>query len=434
MEPKHETKKLWINSFWRLSQVVSSGGFAALFSFIYTATLSKAEFTVYGVAITVAQLLQLLSNFGLRQTATRFIARSRGAGNFTDVVGFVRAGVRLAVGFSAAALVLAVLANPWITGFLSDDGGHALVALAVALIAGFAGISLFLQGVLEGIGNFKPITLCSAALNLVQLALVGAFFFLGLSVTIVMFIELGVMAASILFYGSQVLRAYRRWPRERVPLAPYRRQMMVYAVPLFINMVAGFLYTKVDILFVKAFTGGGDTADYFLMMHVYSFPLQALGAYIFVLNTDIAYLVGQKDTERISRLFYRSEKMGLFFGLGMSVLFYFLSYLVVAIFPNYEGAGHLMRLVSPLLLLKSVSHIASGAFMTSLGYVRAMAGFTIFGGCLNVGLNWLLIPTFGVDGAVYSTLIGHTLNGGIFLVFIWRKIRHIRRTGELQHA
>lgn len=434
MEPKHETKKLWINSFWRLSQVVSSGGFAALFSFIYTASLTKAEFTVYGVAVTFVQLLQLLSNFGLRQTATRFIAKSRGAGDYTDVAGFTRAGLGLAVGFSALALVLAAASNPLLTGFLSDDGSHALVALVVALIAGFAGVSLFLQGVLEGIGNFKPITLCSAALNLVQLALVGAFLFLGLSVKIVLFIELGVMVASILFYGSQVLRAYRRWPQKPVPLAPYRRQMMTYAVPLFINMVAGFLYTKVDILFVKAFTGGDETADYFLMMHIYSFPLQALGAYIFVLNTDIAYLVGQKDTERISRLFYRSEKMGLIFGLGMSVLFYFLSYAVVAIFPNYEGAGHLMRLVSPMLLLKSVSHIASGAFMTSLGYVKALAGFTIFGGCLNVGLNYLLIPVYGGEGAVYSTLIGHTINGAIFLGFIWNRIRHMRRTGELHHA
>ena len=110
----------------------------------------------------------------------------------------------------------------------------------------------------------------------------------------------------------------------------------------------------------------------------------------------------------------------------MIMVFVCASYGVTWILPEYAGAAALMRLIAPLLLVKCVCQIASGAFMISLGRVRMMASLSVFGGFLNMGLNLFFIPWFGVNGAVYSTLIGHTLVGIATMIYVGHVLRHLQ--------
>jgi O-antigen/teichoic acid export membrane protein len=86
-----------------------------------------------------------------------------------------------------------------------------------------------------------------------------------------------------------------------------------------------------------------------------------------------------------------------------------------------------MRLAAPILVVKCVAQVASGAFMISLGRPTAMAVFTVSGGLLNVALNFALIPAYGAPGAVYSTLIGHALIGITSLAYATRGVLALGR-------
>ena len=90
-----ENRSLLYSSLWRLAQVMGGGGFAAVYLLIYTAALPKAEYGTYGVAISVAYLFQLLGIFGLRQAASRFVARARGAGELGRVRAYLLSAVRM---------------------------------------------------------------------------------------------------------------------------------------------------------------------------------------------------------------------------------------------------------------------------------------------------------------------------------------------------
>ena len=93
-----------------------------------------------------------------------------------------------------------------------------------------------------------------------------------------------------------------------------------------------------------------------------------------------------------------------------------------------------MLLAAPLLLIKCVAQIASGAFIVSLGKPTAMAVLTGVGAVTNLALNFIFIPRYGLDGAVYSTLIGHTAMGLLTLPYVLHHVRQVHLNPELGAA
>jgi O-antigen/teichoic acid export membrane protein len=199
-----------------------------------------------------------------------------------------------------------------------------------------------------------------------------------------------------------------------------------FGAPLMFTGLAGFLYGRVDMLFINAYLTANDSADYFLMFRLFEFPLMALGAYVFVLSRDVARRVGEGRLSSVQSLFWQAETRGVLFGLGMVALSYAVSYALPWVLPDYASAAPLVRLAAPLLLVKTVAQIASGAFLVSLGKPSALLGFTILGGALNILLNFILIEPYGVRGVVYATLVGHTTTGvlGIVMIALWVKRLH----------
>jgi O-antigen/teichoic acid export membrane protein len=429
MTEEKENRSLLFHSLWRLAQIMSSGGFTIVYVAFYTASLSKENWGVYGVAITIGQLLQGASNFGLRQTVTRFIAKARGEKNPGHIREYIRVGFKVSLVISAAALLLTLAFTGVLTSFFDGRADRFAIVLLIGATTFLAGISLFLQGVLEGLAKFKNVMLLNFTLNLLQLGLLALLLIGELSVTKVLATEMIIMASSIPIYGLQVLKQYGSLPRTADVPPKVVRTFLSYGLPLFINLLGGFLYTQSDVLFVQKFLTVDDTANYFFMQRIFGFPFQALGAYIFVLNTEIAVCYGANDFPRIRALFAKSEKWGVFAGLAIAGAFYMFSFAVEGLMPEYKGAAHLIRLISPLIVIKCVAQIASGAFMISLGKVKTMAAFTVLGGLTNVALNLAFIPAFGVDGAVYSTLVGHSVVGMASFFFV---IYTLRRHGARQ--
>ncbi len=412
-------------------QIMSTGGFGVLFALIYTKSLSKTDYAAYGITVTLCGLLTMVTNFGLRQTVNRFVATQRGAGQLSDIRGYIRSSFLTTLGICLAVVAVVLSLSHVLTGFYQGRSDGHIVIVILALSAGFMGISLLFQGILEGFGEFRRVMLLNFAIHAFQLLLLALLLLGELTVVRVLVAEAVVQCLGMLLFGHTVLGQYRTLPAGPPPPGA-TGQLLRFGFPIFLNALGGFLYTKVDVLFVEHFLGPGDTADYFLMMYIFNFPLQALGAYIFVLNTEISVCVGEGRGERIRRLFTRSEKVAALVGMGLAAVFAGASYGVAWVLPEYDGTASLMRLISPLIMVKCVAQIASGAFMISLGRVRTMAAFTISGGVVNVALNFVFIPAFGVDGAVYSTLLGHSLVGITVFVYVWRALRRLELTPPRQ--
>ena len=402
---------------------MSSGGFAALLVVIYTRLLAKEDFGVYGIAFAVAVPFQLLAVFGLRQAITRFIARELGAGRGGRVRAYVRAGLLLSGIFSFGAVVALAAASPWVSPLIRQGGAPTGLLAVLTWYVGASGVSLVLQGVLEGAGHFRRATLATFGLSCAQLLGVLGVSLVGLDVVRVLVVESAVVTVGVGVFWVLVQRGVLAGLEPGEPGESAVRELAWYGLPILVSSFGGFLYTKVDLLFIGAWLTPTDSADYFFMLSVFDFPLKALGAYVFVLNTEVARCAGEGRFDRIRWLFWRSERMGLIIGLGLAAAFFGASFALGPLFPQYGGGMRLMRLIAPLLVVKCVAQIASGSFLISLGRAKVMAAFTLVGGAVNVGLDAAMIPVYGLDGAVYASLVGHTVMGLLTLAYVVLRMR-----------
>ncbi|MBN2192259.1 MAG: oligosaccharide flippase family protein [Polyangiaceae bacterium] len=425
-----EDRSLLRNSLWRLAQVLGGGGLSAIFLFIYTAALDKADYGIYGVALSVAYLFEMFGAFGLRQTVSRFVAKERGAGDQGRLRAYARSALRLAAGFATLSGLLYGI-TMWL--FRSSFGDWATVLLVLVGLRIMAkSVTFVLQGTLEGSGHFRRVSATALSIDLTQLAVILAVLPGGLSIVKVFVIETTLAALGTTTFLVQVYRkVLRSW--QKVEGEPdLSRETFWFGLPLMLNGLAGFLYGRVDMLFVHAYLTKEEAADYYLMFRLFDFPLIALGAYVLVLSADMAHALGKGQSQRISSLFWRSTGMGAMFGLGLASLYFASTFVLPFLLPEYSGAMVLMRIAAPLLVVKCVAQVASGAFMVSLGRPAAMASLTALGGVVNVTLDLILVGPYRAPGLVYSTLIGHTVMGVLTFLFVLRGIRMLPAPPEVQ--
>lgn len=423
-EPSRPGADLKKDSLWRLAQVIGGSGFAALYLLLYAQVIEKKEFGVYGMLVVGMGVLQTVAGAGLRQAITRFVAHTRGQGALGRLRQFAVQGFRLTVMTTLATLLLSWgIYELWSTDFADVPRSLALLVVLSVL----ARVPRFLlQGILEGLGQFRSVAVSLLGMNVAQLVLILGGALVGLNVFRILLLEAVVAWLGALIFGAQVRRKMLTLPKLRYnPLVT--REALLFGVPLVINAIAGFLYSRVDVFFIRKYLEASDVADYFLMLTLFQFPLRALNSYIFVLSVDVSRAHGAAQYKSILQMFYKAEGFGLLSGLGLAAVFVLASFVVPLILPEYQGAALLMRLVAPVLVVKCVAQVASGAFLVSLGRPRAMAGLSLVGGLVNVVLDIVLIPRFGSPGAVYATLIGHTVIGVAGIAFILTGVRRLVR-------
>ena len=95
--------------------------------------------------------------------------------------------------------------------------------------------------------------------------------------------------------------------------------------------------------------------------------------------------------------------MGVVVALSMTLVS---DWLVVALYGDaYSPAADVLALHTWTGVFVFLG-VASGKYLTVENFTRQYFYRTVFGATVNVGLNFLLIPSYGISGAAVATLVG----------------------------
>ncbi len=175
--------------------------------------------------------------------------------------------------------------------------------------------------------------------------------------------------------------------------------------PMALSAVAYFLMQSVDIILLSKFESFETVAYYSIAVKLVTVCSMALFAVSAVLAPKIAEIYERKQFKKLSKLIKTNTR--LMVGLSIPL------FLILGFFPSFFlglfGNDYVLAKTALLwLLLGHVFNVFCGpvaVYMNMTGRQSILQRILFVGLLVNFGLNWILIPKYGMEGASWATAI-----------------------------
>ncbi len=187
----------------------------------------------------------------------------------------------------------------------------------------------------------------------------------------------------------------------------------------FIPVISTSIYTVLDKTLLGAITKDPFQNGYYeqaakAINLVKTFTFNSVNA---VMGARIAYLFGNGSIDEIKRRIDRSINYMFFVGYACVFGMVAISKVFVPVFfgEGYEPVALIMNLMTPLVIIISISSCLDHQYFSPSGQKEKAAGFIIVGAVCNLIMNLLLIPRLKAVGAVIGSLVAEVVISALFL-------------------
>jgi len=190
--------------------------------------------------------------------------------------------------------------------------------------------------------------------------------------------------------------------------------LMKFSSPLIPAALAYLILNFTDRIFIKELTNSLAEVGIYDMAFKFSSILSII---LFSFQSALAPIIYQQHQnegtkENLGRIFRLFIAVGTLGGLALA----FFSYETLYVFtqPNYYGAAVLMPVFYLSVLVTGMGLFSPGLHIKNKTKIIPL--IVIFSASVNIGLNYVLIPSYGLLGAAVATLISTLCNNGILFI------------------
>jgi O-antigen/teichoic acid export membrane protein len=381
--------------FTNFSFLFAAQAVAALAGLVSTAWLARAlgaeAYGILGFGTAILAYFGLAVLVGTDVYGMREIAQNAGA---------AAAVVRRVLGLRTTSLAIALLAYLFTVRALGFDDRMRLVLW----IQGFGLIvtAFTLDFVFQGVQRMGPVAARQAMASLLSLG--GVLLLIRDPGDV--YLAAGIPVAAI---GLSAVWLAVRMHRRLTPVAlsfdaAAWRPILVAVFPIVIAQGVNAIYTQMDILMLGLMAGGTETGVYVGMTRLYAMAILVGGLLATAFSPALA---GAWPDSAAMRARYREFlTVCIFVGAPISAVAILWSGDIVAIVFGTEflvGRDSLVLLMVTALLSYATFPVAAALVVwhDQMAQMQLMAA----GGGLNILLNFLLIPRYGIEGAAAATLV-----------------------------
>lgn len=352
-------------------------------------------------------LVEAAARLGVDVSIVHFLAGARARDREADVVRYLRTGLVPVVAVGAvAALALAVAAPAILAAVLRQASVPHSRALMAALAAGIpvaAAYDVAVAGT-RGLGAVRPTVALERVLRpTLQVLFVGAALALGGGPVAVVsaWVAPYVVAAALgglwlrRLLPDGAVRADAEGPAE--PAAFWS-----FTLPRGLAAIAQIALQRLDILLVAAMRGAAAAAVYTAATRFVVVGQLGNQAISYAVQPRLAGLVAVRDLDSARKLFRLSTVWLVAITWPLFLVVAVAAPLILDILgPGYHSGHTVMLLLAGAMLVGSASGLVDIVLIT-LGKTRWNLADTAGAFAINVTLNLILIPRFGISGAALA--------------------------------
>jgi len=385
----------------------------------------------YVLAITVLRLFTLLAKLGLDTTSIRFIASFASQDKWTSIFKFRKQVASiLSISSVVASLLMYFLSVP-IAELINANALYIQInAFFVLPMAFFMLHYQSLRG-LKRIAEFSFFYRMAQALFSV-ISIIILYQFLTTSDVPVYAYLISVLIVSLLSFIS-----FRYWLNKRSKgKESAEQEIMSYStllkisVPLMFAQSVQFIMAWTDKLMLGAIgtpnvvngitTNIEEVGVYYTAFRLSMFAAVALMAINSIASPKFAEMFAKNDMEGLKKMAHQSTKMIFWTSVPLVIIFFIFPEFFLGLFGEEFKVG-----VTAFIFLSCGRLISS--FSGSVGNILQMTGnqniyarILLFGAILNVLLNLILIPRYGINGAAIASM-SSLIVWNLSMVFVVKK-------------
>jgi len=399
---------------------VAGAGLGFLFTVLLARQLGAEGTGIYYLAFTIATIASVASNVGLDNALLRFTAASASREDWPKVAGAYNKSVRLAASISVSVAVLVFTGSPWIAREIFSN--VALVQPLQIMALGILPMSLFALHAesLKGLKRVRDAALVQG----------GGVWLFALPLVAVLggpFGTVGAAAAYTLAAYLMLALSIGLWRQATPQLKGIRG---IFDTRLLLQTSLPLLWVNSMILVM----GWADTIMLGIWNDSESVGIYSVAARTAMLTTFVLFAVNSAVAPRFAALYAHgsnqalgnlarnSAKLMIVLILPIVLLFALAPAWVLGFFGSAFEKGAVVLVILTAGQFVNVATGSVGYLLMMSGYEKAMRNNILASTALNITLNALLIPPYGIVVAASATAISVVAMNLISTVLVYRKL------------
>lgn len=345
----------------------------------------------------------------------------------SDARGVVKAGLQIGLVGGVITGTILYLSAPFVaTRIFQDRSVTSLIRIAAV---GVPLNVLMMIGVStsRALRDAKPHVIVKQILQKVLNTLfITAFLFAGYNAMGAM---AGIILATAISAAVALYLAYRTLPFAlRGPTTPMRIELLSFSLPLLLAASASWMLSQTDTILIGVFMTSTDVGVYNIAYRLQDLGMLFFYPITFLLPPVLTRLMKQEKTRSAERTYKITTKWMTLLTFPLFLLLFLFPEVVIktAFGEAYVGGAIALRiLIIPIFVTTFLG--ANGSALVALGHNR----INLYGNggvaVLNVILNVLLIPQFGITGAAGATATSFVLRDLFYtgLLYYWYRIHSL---------
>lgn len=402
---------------------ITATGLSFIISVLLARLLGASGYGAYAYAMAWVNLLVVPSVLGLDKLLVRDVAAYQVRSAWGLMRGFLRRANQAALFVSVGlASIVAVIA--WV--FAGRFESQMLPAFWIGMVfVPLAALMRLRQAALQGLYHVVvgqlPDMFIRPLLFITLLA--GAYLFLREDLNAPWALGMNVAAAGVaLFIGTRFLRGILPQPVQEASPVYQTRLWAGSALPLLFFSGMQVINAQADTIMLGAMKGAELTGIYAVAKRGAEFIAFFLIAVNAALAPTIASLYAAGDMERLQRVITKSARVVLSLSLPVALVLIFFGYWFLLLFGQdfTRGDTALAILCAGQIINAAMGSVGLVLIMTAYGTDAAM-GIGI-SAILNIVLNAILIPLWGLEGAAVATASSMMVWNLLLAVQVYRRL------------
>ena len=400
--------------------IISFSGifYGSINRYLYSALLARwvgPEYLgIYSMANAIMLISEVLSKMGMETGVMRFVSRLDPERDNDKISEIIASAIKMCALFSLFFMIVLISCSSYIvSNILSEKSLMVSVLIVFAISIPFNASTLVAAAATQGYKKLKYKSIVTQFINptiLLVSMIICYWFFSAESALMFPMLITGIVGCIAMFQPLKYLSGIRR---QQIIKTKFNYNLLKFSYPfMFVIILQTFMHWM-DILMLGYFTNASTVGLYHPAARTAGLLQALLMSFISIYAPMISQFHSEKNILKMNQTYKMVSRWLLVFSIPISIMFILFPENILSLFgKEYISSSNVLIILTIATLLQAIFGAASPTLGMS-GFTRLILINTSIAFILNLGLNYTLIPLYGINGAAYATLITLTIIGCI---------------------